>query len=283
LRRILTLATLVALIAVPETFAAGWIKSLGTAQKAAKDKNAFIFVDLFAQWCGWCHRFEQDVYPSEAFQKATDKMVLLRLDTEDGADGTRFAQRYQVSSLPTFIILNPDMSIVGSIRGYAPPNEFVKMIDETVSKYRSFQTLAASESSFATDYQKRLELAKQFVGRQNYNAAEPRLKKLTSERGVPVAVRDASFYELGLVYLIQGRFDDVKKTLADFGKVQSQGDAYERAQLLASDICIAQGNLRCAADQMKSFKQRFPKSPLNQNIDQILPSLEQQIAPQKQQ
>ncbi len=271
---------IIAFIAVPQSFAAtGWIKSLPTAQKQAKEKKQFIFVDLFAQWCGWCHQFEQVVYPSEAFQKATAKMVLLRLDTEDGNDGTRFAQKYQITSLPTFLILNSDMSIVGSIRGYAPPNDFVKMIADVLSKYRAFQQLAASEDSFATDYDKRLELAKQFVGRQNYSAAEPRLKKLTSERGVPVSIRDAAYYELGVVYLLEGKFDDVKKTVSAFGKVQSGGEAYERATLLPSDVCLAQGDLRCAADELRSFKKRFPNSPLIANVDQMLPSIERQLGP----
>lgn len=273
---------LIALIAAPQSYA-GWIKSVNGAQKLAKEKKAFIFVDLFAEWCGWCHRFEQEVYPSEAFQKATDDMVLLRLDTEDGADGTKFAQRYQVTSLPTFLILDSDMSIVGSIRGYAPPNEFAKMIDETLSKYRAFENLAKSEGSFAADYSKRLELAKEFRHRQNYPAAEPRLKALTSERGVPVTVRDQAYYELGIVYLLEGKYGDVKKTIADFNRVQSQGDAFERAQLLASDVCLAQGNLRCAADELKSFKKRFPNSALTANVDMMLPSIERQLGPAKQQ
>lgn len=249
----------------------------------AKEKREFIFVDLFAQWCGWCHRFEQEVFPSEVFQKATSDMVLLRLDTEDGADGGRIAQRYQVTTLPTFLILNSDMTIVGSIRGYAPPNEFVKMIADTVSKYRTFQTMASSESSYATDYPKRLELAKEFRYRQDYGASEPRLKRLISERGVPVAVRDQAFYELGIVYLLEGKYTDVRKTIDAFNKVQTKGESYERAQLLASDVCLAQGNLRCAADELKSFKQRFPNSALIPNVDMMLPSIERQIAPAKPQ
>ena len=66
-----------------------FLKSLDEAQKEAKAKQQLIFVDMFAQWCGWCHRMEQEVFPSEAFQKATDKMVLLRLNTEDGKEGTK--------------------------------------------------------------------------------------------------------------------------------------------------------------------------------------------------
>lgn len=282
MRRILLLATLVALTAVTPGFGAiGWINSVATAQKLAKEKKQMIFVDMFAEWCGWCHKFEKDVYPTEQFQDATSEMVLLRLDTEDGRDGTATAQRYQISTLPSFLILNPDLSIVGMIRGYAPPAEFAKIIGDTLTKYRTFQKLVDSEPSFAKDYQKRLDLAREFRFRQNYSASEPRLKKLVTEKSVPLALRDQAYYELGLVYLMQAKYSDVMKTLDQFSKVQKQGDSYERARLLASDVCLAQGNLRCAATALRNFKQSFPNSPLIANVDMMLPSIERQLAPVK--
>ena len=283
LRRILLLAALVTVINVPQTFAvAAWTKSVAAAQKAAKADNKMIFVDLFAQWCGWCHKFEADVYPTDQFQKATSKMVLLRLDTEDGAHGTAFAQRYQISSLPTFVVLNHDMTVIGLIRGYAPAPDFVKMLDGTIAKYKSFQKLVSTETTFSKDYEKRFELAKEFRLRQDYNKSEPRLKKLTIEKGVPPELRDQAYYELGLLYLVQGRYVEVTKTVDAFGKVQNEGEPYERSRLLMTDVCIARGDLRCAADSLHSFKDEFPNSPLIPNVDMMLPSIERQLGPARQ-
>src|SRR5260370_34942558 len=83
------LLAVAALLFVQQAVASPWLKEIAAAQKKAKEKNQLIFVDLFADWCGWCHKFEQEVIPSEAFQNATDKMTLLRLNTEDGTDGTK--------------------------------------------------------------------------------------------------------------------------------------------------------------------------------------------------
>lgn len=283
LRRTFLLAALVALVAAPRSFAAvSFLKSVSLAQKIAKDKKQLIFVDMFAQWCGWCHRFEADVVPSEPFQKATEDMVMLRLDTDDGAEGTKFAQRYQIATLPTFLILNPDGSIVGLIRGYAPAVEFAKMIGDTLKKDQDFRKLVKSEPGYAKDYQKRLDLAREFRFRQSYSESEPRFKKLIAEKGVPEAVRDQAFYELGIVYLYQRKYPDVLKTINQFSKVQTKGESFERARLLASDVCLAQGNLRCAAAELKNFKQTFPNSPLIPNVDMMLPSIERQIEPIKQ-
>ncbi|HEX6639939.1 MAG TPA: hypothetical protein VF215_02445, partial [Thermoanaerobaculia bacterium] len=60
-RRIL-LAAAMALVLAPQMFAGTWLKSIAAAQKVAKEKNQLILVDMFAEWCGWYHRFEKEVF-----------------------------------------------------------------------------------------------------------------------------------------------------------------------------------------------------------------------------
>src|SRR5437660_4811994 len=242
LKRTLLLAA-VATLAAQQVFAGAWLKSLTAAQKTAKARNALIFVDLFADWCGWCHRMEQEVFPSETFQKATDKMVLLRLNTEDGGDGTRFAQKFNVNSLPTFLILTPDDTVAGVLRGYAPAKEFVTEMESTQARYRDFQKRAASEDTFATDYKKRFDLALEYTQHFAFNQAEVRLKKLTAESKAPVDIRDRSYYELAVAQALQNHFGEATATLNAFAKVQTKGEPYERGRLLQAQMYWQQGNL----------------------------------------
>ena len=74
MKRTLLLAVAATLI-TQQLFAGPWLKSLATAQKKAKEHNSLIFVDLFADWCGWCHKMEQEVFVAEAFQKALDLIL----------------------------------------------------------------------------------------------------------------------------------------------------------------------------------------------------------------
>lgn len=268
----------VALLVVPQLQAAPWIKSVGTAQKKAKDGNKLIFVDLFAQWCGWCHKMEQEVFPSETFQKATDDMVLLRLDTEDGGEGTMLAQKFAVRSLPTFLVLTPDMSVAGIIRGYAPAGEFVKSLKDIEDKQDEFLKRVRNESSIAGDYQKRLDFAREFTQRFAFTDAESRFKKLIADKGVPTAIRDQAYYELTVSQVLQKKYPDALKTIAAFGKVASRGESYERARLLAGQIYMEQGNLLAATNEFKNFKSTFPNSPLVHNVDMVLPDLERRLA-----
>ena len=266
------------LLLAPAAFASPWITSLSVAQKKSKDTKQLIFVDFYADWCGWCHKMEQEVFPSQTFQNATDKMVMLRLNTEDGADGTKLAQRYAISSLPTFIVITPDDMIAALIRGYAPAPDFVKTMNESLTKYGDFQKRVSQEASLAKDYQKRLDLAREFTQRFALPESETRFKALTTEAGVPVDIRDQAYYELAVSQIMQKKLDAAIKTVTAFSKVQKQGEAYERSRLLLGQAYMEQGNLLAATNELRRFKKTFPNSKLVGNVDMILPDLERRLA-----
>jgi thioredoxin-related protein len=266
------------LLLAPQTFAGPWIKSLPEAQKKAKAGNRLIFVDMFADWCGWCHRMEQEVFPAQAFQKATDDMVLLRLNTEDGADGTRFAQDFGITSLPTFVLLTHDGMIAGMIRGYAPAPEFVKTLGETRAKWADFNKRVANEAALAKDYQKRYDLAREFTQHYGLKQSETRFRKLVTEKDVPPSIRDQAYYELSVSQFLQKRYDDAIATAAAFAKVQSKGEPFERSRVLVGQAWMQKGNYLAAANELRSFKLKFPNSSLIGTVNMMLPGLEARLA-----
>ena len=272
------LAATVALLIVPQAFAGPWIKSLTVAQKKAKESKSLIFVDLFADWCGWCHRMEQEVFPSATFQSATDKMVLLRLNTEDGGEGTAFARKYQITSLPTFLMLSSDgNTLAGIIRGYAPASEFAASVKSTESKYNAFLDRVANEGSIANDYQKRLDLAAELGERGDATGSETRLRKLIADPKAPADIREKAYYNLAVTQATQGKRDESLKTIQKFSTVVSKGESLERARLLASQIYYEQGDFKSAVTELKRFKTNFPNSVLIGRVDQLLPQLEAQL------
>lgn len=280
MKRLVLLAVVLAAFA-PSAIAGPWIKSLTTAQKKAKDNQRLIFVDLFADWCGWCHRMEQEVFPSAAFQTATDDMVLLRLNTEDGGEGTQLAQKFGVNTLPTFLVLTHDLTVAGIIRGYAPPNDFVKTLTDVEKQYKGFLKLMADEPKFGADYDRRLQLAKELHARQKVKDSELRLKKLVVDTKAPAGIRDQSYLELAMVQFESRRYDDSLKTIREFNKVQTKGESLERARVLAGQVYLMQGNLLGAVNELRNFKATYPNSPLVKNVDILLPQIEQQLQAQK--
>lgn len=277
-RRISLLAVLALVVAAPAFAGGTWLKSVAAAQKVAKEKNQLILVDMFAQWCGWCHRFEREVFPSEVFQKATEDIILLRLDTEDRGEGTQYAQKFGVTQLPTFLLLAPDLSLAGTIRGYAPPREFVKSLQTTRDEYNAFAKKVKNEASIAKDPKQRLDLAKEFMTRAAFDKSEPRLKKLMTEKGIPATIRDDAYYHLAMSYAMQNRYDEGLKTVRSLSAISKTGEPVERAKLLAGQIYLQQGNLLSAANEFRAFKKTYPTSPLIKNVDMFLPDIERRLA-----
>jgi thioredoxin-related protein len=266
------------LVLAPQTLAGTWLKSIPAAQKVAKEKKQLILVDMFAEWCGWCHRFEREVFPSKVFQDATTDIVLLRLDTEDGKEGTEMARKFGVTSLPTFLLLTPELTAAGMIRGYAPPPDFVNMLKQTVASHEEFLERVKNESKLGKDYIKRLELAKDFATRSAYNQAQPRFRKLIAEKGVPAAVRDSAYYELAMTYVMQANYTDAQKAIRELLALSRLGESVERSRLLLGQIYMQQGNLLAARNEFRDFKQTFPNSQLIRNIDMVLPEIERRLA-----
>lgn len=279
MKRLALLVVIVALFA-PQSFAAAnpWIKSLDVAAKKAKDGKKMVFVDLFAEWCTWCHRFEQEVTPSEAFQNATDDMVLLRLNTEDNGEGTKFAQKYEVRSLPTFLVLTPDLNLAAVIRGYYPSAQFAQLINEAKSKQAEFAKQVKNEAKLGKDYDQRLELARGFAARQMYDQSEPRLRKLVSEQGVPKTIRDQAYYDLATAQYMTKKSAEALKTLKALAAGSATGESAERGRLLTAQIYAEQGNLQLAATELRGFKSAFPNSKLIEHVNNLLPQIERQLA-----
>jgi thioredoxin-related protein len=277
LKRIICAAALLAFMAAPNASASPWLKSVAAAQKAAAEKKSYIFVDLWADWCGWCKRFEQEVAPSEAFQKATDNMVLLRLNTEDGKEGSQFAYRYQATRLPMFLLLNHDLTIAGVIKGYAPATQFAEMVNRTIDTDKKFQALVKKEAKLGNDYASVLEIARGYKERQNFAQSELRLKKLTSQKGVPITVRDSAYLDLVTSYYEQQRYPETVAAVNDFKKVQTSGDAFEQAVLMIANVHLQQGNFAAALAELRNFKAKYPRSFMIPKVDAILPQIQQQV------
>lgn len=269
---------LVLIVLAQPVQAAPWLKSLAEAQAEAKKKNAIIFVDLFAEWCGWCHKMEREVFPSEAFQNVTKDMVLLRVNTEDRGEGTRLSIQYGVASLPTFLMITHDQMVAGMISGYAPANDFARRVSDLRGSYDAFLAKVKEEPARKADYAWRLDLAREFVGRRGWKEAETRLNAIAADKKAPKESRDLATYNIALMRHTQGRADEAKTTASKLLASSGTGEAAELTTILLGQIYLDQRNYRAALSEFQKFGKTFPKSAKKKEIDELIPKLQQAIA-----
>lgn len=98
--------------------------SLDEALVQARAQKKLVFVDLSADWCHWCTKMDEDVFPDGRVKAALEEFVAIKVDT-DTRGGRSVANRYQVSGLPAFLVLDADGQVVRHFDGYLPVEAFL--------------------------------------------------------------------------------------------------------------------------------------------------------------
>ncbi len=248
--------------------------TVAKAQAEAKQGNKYIIVDLFADWCGWCHRMEREVFPSEVFQAAAKNYSLLKLDTEDGKEGTKVATDYGVRSLPTFLVLTPDLALVGIVRGYSPAEQFLEQVQGVEAEYLEYKKRLRTEPKTANDRDK-LTLTEEMVERRDLARAEPRLVALTKSSNA--GIRDEAYNQLAGLYGLQGKWPNAEATLKQALAVNQRGELAEQNQMALAQVYMSVRNFPAAVTELKRFKTRYPNSKMVPSVNAIIPQLESQI------
>jgi len=267
----------VAAMVAPQLMAGGvWMSSLPQAQKAAQKNDQLILVDMFAEWCGWCHKMEREVFTSARFQSTSRDLVLLRLDTEDGKEGSEMARDLEVNQLPTFLLLTADRTIAGVINGYSPPDEFVKRIEAARVEYGAFKKRVADSDKL--DDKSRVAIIKELVTRRSLPAVETLSTRLLSKKGLPSDLQDETYFYLASSQALQKKFDLSIKTINKYQEMAKKGVFAEKIQMLLAQNYIEKTDFSSALRELREFKTKYPASPLAQNADYFIPIVEQQIA-----
>jgi thiol-disulfide isomerase/thioredoxin len=114
-----------------------WHEELQPALDEAAKTGRYVLVDLYAEWCGWCHKLDAEVFGTEPFARFAKDYVLLRVDVEDGAEGTWLQERLGATSLPTLAVVDADLVRVGTVRGFYPTPQFIQRVRLAVVGYES--------------------------------------------------------------------------------------------------------------------------------------------------
>ena len=104
--------------------------SLKTALEKAKKEKKYLFVDVYATWCGPCKYMSEKVFTQQSvgdYFNAT--FVNTKIDADRG-EGPSVLRRYKVEAFPTFLLLDGDGNLVGRMIGGSPADEFIEQVKE---------------------------------------------------------------------------------------------------------------------------------------------------------
>ena len=88
-------------------------------------KEGLVFIDFFAEWCMPCTMMSPII--EDLSEEFDGKIKFGKVNVDDNA---RIAQKFEVSSIPTFVLLK-DMQIVERLSGTISQDE----LEEVLRKY----------------------------------------------------------------------------------------------------------------------------------------------------
>lgn len=105
-----------------------------TARKSSKEKNKYIFMDAYTNWCSWCKVMDKQTFTdSSVIEFMTKNFVPLKMEMETGF-GITLAMKYRVTGFPTFLVFNPEGKLVYRIVGFQKSEEFIIALKNALNK-----------------------------------------------------------------------------------------------------------------------------------------------------
>lgn len=129
-------------------------------ESRASSKPMILFF-TGSDWCGWCHKLEDEVLNTHEFAEAAkDKFVFVKLDfpMHSQSDATTLAQnkqlqkKFEVKGFPTLVILDDQQQQIG-VTGYRPggPNAYadhlLKIVNDYLGYHKKMSALEQRKSS----------------------------------------------------------------------------------------------------------------------------------------
>lgn len=136
--------------------------SLAQTLKAADGAGSLVMVDVFAEWCGPCQKYEREVFNRADVAKSLGGVLTLRVDGE-GGDGPNIVKKYHVVGYPTLLFLNSDGTELARIFGFLEPTEFMATVADYRAGRHTIASLRSELLSKPTDNALRFELGRRLV------------------------------------------------------------------------------------------------------------------------
>jgi len=112
-----------------------WQKDLDQTLEMARRHKKMVLVDVYTDWCGWCHKLDRDTYTNpEVISFVNSQFICLKIDAEDGGKGERFARTYRVTAFPCIILLDATGKKVGAFYGYRSADQFPDAVRQVMTR-----------------------------------------------------------------------------------------------------------------------------------------------------
>jgi thiol:disulfide interchange protein DsbD len=99
---------------------------MDAAFKLAEKSNKLVFVDFYADWCGYCKQLDEDTFVNQNVkQKFAQSYVLVKINVDQNPE---LASKYQVYGLPTLVVMDSNGNVIKRQEGFVSAGELLNIL-----------------------------------------------------------------------------------------------------------------------------------------------------------
>ncbi|GAB5527775.1 MAG: hypothetical protein Roseis2KO_56470 [Roseivirga sp.] len=128
------------------------------AFQKASDEDKLVFIDVYTDWCTYCHKLDKEVYTNnDVITYFNDNFINLKFDAETEF-GYALARRFNVDGYPTLLFLTKGREIFERIGGFVPAAALMAYGEQTLNNYSVLPILEEKYENLLITKDERLEL-----------------------------------------------------------------------------------------------------------------------------
>ncbi|MHC4944962.1 MAG: thioredoxin family protein [Planctomycetota bacterium] len=112
------------------------VQTLGEAKALAAENNMKILVLVSTLGCRDCEQFKSEMKKNSRILKAIENVVFLDVDVATTA-GKRLAEKHNIRTYPTYLLLNADETLISSWFGFFGAGDWAKTFNALLPKQSS--------------------------------------------------------------------------------------------------------------------------------------------------
>ncbi|EMO14766.1 PF03190 family protein [Leptospira santarosai str. CBC523] len=199
-----------------------WEKSVKTAFEKAKTEGKPIFIDVYADWCGYCKTLKNEIYPKKEVQLELSKFVALSLD---GDTFPNLKRKYGIKGYPSILFLDKNGSLIDKITGMPDSKMILKLLKNAYSRKNLekeyLEKLAKDPNGVKTNFQTGVYY---FEAKEYAKAVRFFQKAIDTDDTRNTDKKHDALFNLGISYLEVGNFKSAIATFNSYISRYPNGD-----------------------------------------------------------
>jgi len=233
-----------------------WTSAYNAALADARAHHRPILLDMYTDWCEWCHALDDTTYVDPTFIQFSKRFTMSRINAEVD---TVTAARYHVSGYPTVLVLNEKGDEIDRVVGYARAPEFIAQVEDVLAGRNTLASILAQEPAHKDDPEFTYKLAESLGNHGRLDEARDRYLKF-----VAMDPKNVSGYTDDAYYTLARMARKRKDYLSDRTYAQTivdkypQSDMWRPALLEVGQSYSKAGQLEKARSLFLDYAKRFP-------------------------